>query len=73
MTNTSIFFLIAIVFISGFGWGRWYAERSIRREQTALSKNKLLISVPMHEDVASKTLGMLKNIVEQVESENNDH
>lgn len=58
---------IAIVFIAGFGWGQWNAERNIRTERTALEKGRVSVSMPMNPDDAAATMELLKNLIEQVE------
>jgi hypothetical protein len=58
-----------ILFAAGFGWGQWRAEKQLRQERTALEANRVLVSMPMHADHASKMMGLLKDLIEQVESD----
>ncbi len=64
--------VIFIVFASGFGWGQWFAERAIRKERNKLSQGRLLVSVPMHKDHASKLMGNLKIIAELAEEDRDE-
>jgi hypothetical protein len=63
--------LLVVVFIAGFGWGRWWSERTIRAEQLALNSGRLTVSMPMDKDKdkASDTLGLLRDLVQMVENE----
>lgn len=67
--STEIAVLIAVVFLAGFGWGQWWSERTIRAEQTELTAGRITISMPMDKDKAADTLGLLRDLVKQVENE----
>ena len=55
------FAVIALIFfVSGFGWGQWFAERSIRKERSELEQGKLVVSVPMHKNHATKIFESIK-------------
>lgn len=64
---------IFIIYVCGFGWGMTFAERSIRKEQSDLHRGRVVVSMPMHEDQASKTLGLLRNLMREVEKEEPTH
>ncbi|MGK0657626.1 MULTISPECIES: hypothetical protein [unclassified Methylococcus] len=61
--------LVVIVFVAGFGWGQWWAERQIRIERASLEIGRLSVSMPMNPDDAAATFGLLKTLMEQVERE----
>jgi hypothetical protein len=62
--------LVAVfVFLAGFGWGQWWSERTIRAEQTELTAGRITVSMPMDKDKAADTLGLLRELVQQVENE----
>lgn len=57
------FAVIALIFfVSGFGWGQWFAERAIRKERSKLEQGRLFVSVPMHKDEAHLVFETLKNL-----------
>ena len=64
---------IFIIYVCGFGWGMAFAERSIRKEQADLNKGRVVVSMPMHEDQASDRLGLLSNLMREVEKEEPTH
>ena len=61
--------LITIAFLCGFGWGQWHAERSIRKEKALMEVNKLFLSMPLNAEDASNALGLLKQLIDQVEAD----
>jgi hypothetical protein len=62
------FAVIALIFfVSGFGWGKWFAERSIRKERIELEQGRLIVSVPMHKDEAQFVFETLKNLAKWAE------
>ena len=62
------FVVIALIFfVSGFGWGQWLTERSIRKERFELESGRLFVSVPMHKDHATKIFESIKILLELVE------
>lgn len=63
----------AIIFACGFGWGKSFAERSIRKEQANLHKGRVVVSMPMHEDQASGMLGLLSNLLREVKEKEPSH
>lgn len=67
MEQISLGLLIAVVFMAGWGWGQWYAERAVRAERAALEKGRVSVSMPMNPDDAAATMGLLKELIEQVE------
>lgn len=66
-----IWLLIAVVFVGGFGWGQWWAERRIRAEQAVLVKDRVTVSMPMDPEDAAATLGLLEQLVLKVQRERN--
>ena len=60
---------VALIFIAGFGWGQWWAERAIRTDQAALTRGRLNVSMPMREENASQMLGLLRELSLEVEAE----
>ena len=63
----------AIIFFSGFGWGKSFAERSIRKEQADLHKGRVVVSMPMREENASNMLGLLHSLLREVEEKEASH
>jgi hypothetical protein len=63
----SLWILIAVIFTAGFGWGQWYAEKSIRQERLRLTSGRLEISMPMNQDDAHSMITLLKELLEEVE------
>lgn len=66
---TGVVVLLAIVFVAGWGWGQWWAERTIRAERAAQDNGRISVSMPMKPDDAAATMGLLKNLIDQVEQE----
>lgn len=64
---------VAIIFAAGFGWGKSFAERSIRREQAELHKGRVSVSMPMRKDHASDMLGLLRDLMRAVEEKEANH
>ena len=64
---------VAVIFAGGFGWGKSFAERSIRKEQADLNKGRVAVSMPMHEDQASDMLGLLSNLLREVKEKESSH
>lgn len=62
-----------IIFISGFGWGKSFAERSIRKEQADLHRGRVAVSMPMREEDASNMLGLLRDLLREVEEKGRRH
>ena len=60
-------FVFVVVFVSGFGWGRWFTERAIRKERLELELGRLIVSVPMHKDEAQFVFETLKNLAKWAE------
>lgn len=60
---------LSFVFICGFGWGQWFAERSIRKDRSKLEQERMLVSVPMNKDDAQATLELISLIIKKVKSE----
>lgn len=69
MEQISLSLLIAVVFVAGFGWGQWWAERQIRAERTALESGRISVSMPVDKEQATATMGLLKTLMEQVEQD----
>lgn len=65
----SLLVLIIVTFLCGFGWGQWYAERSIRKDKSFMEANKLFVSMPAKSEDASKVLGLLKDLMDKVEAD----
>lgn len=63
----------AVIFACGFGWGKSFAERSIRKEQADLHKGRVAVSMPMREESASKMLGLLRDLMREVEEKETSH
>lgn len=68
-TNMSVWILIAVVFVAGFGWGRWYEEWSAKQEISKRDEHKLTVSMPMKGDDAQAVMSLLKNLIDQVKAE----
>lgn len=64
---------VAIIFAGGFGWGKSFAERSIRKEQADFHKGRVVVSMPMHEDQASGMLGLLSDLLREVKEKEPSH
>lgn len=64
---------VAIIFAAGFGWGKSFAERSIRREQAGLHKGRVVVSMPMREESASDMFGLLRDLLREVEKKEPSH
>lgn len=64
---------VAVIFAGGFGWGKSFAERSIRKEQADLHNGRVVVSMPMHQDQASNMLGLLRDLMRKVEKEEPSH
>lgn len=60
----NLLIIIFIIFMCGFGWGRWFAEKSIRKERIELERARLLVSVPMLPEQASKVFESLRILSE---------
>lgn len=67
---SNFLYVSVLMFVAGFGWGQWYAERQIRKDQNSLTRGRLAMSMPMKEENASHMLGLLKDLTEQAEREN---
>jgi len=67
--NIGFWVIVLIIFFAGWGWGQWLTERSIRIEKTAVDRGRLTVSMPMKPEDAAATMGLLKNLIEQVEAE----
>lgn len=69
--KVNIAYLVSVIavifFVCGFGWGQWFAERSIRKEKSKLEQGRLFVSVPMHKDHASKIFESIKILSELAE------
>lgn len=63
----------AAIFFSGFGWGKFLAERSIRKEQAELHKRRVVVSMPMREENASQMLGLLRDLLREAEEKEAGH
>ena len=59
----------AVFFACGWGWGQWWAERTVRQEKTALESGRIAVSMPANLDDASKTLTMLATLLRAAETE----
>ncbi|NLY16611.1 MAG: hypothetical protein GXZ05_09585 [Gammaproteobacteria bacterium] len=66
---TAIACAVAVIFAAGFGWGKSFAERSIRKEQADLHRGRVAVSMPMREESAQKMLGLLRDLMREVEKE----
>lgn len=63
----------AVIFAGGFGWGKSFAERSIRKEQSDLHRGRVVVSMPMREESASNMLGLLRDLLRKVEEKEASH
>ncbi len=72
MENMGVGVMIAVVFAGGFGWGQWYAEKTIRKENATLNKNRISVSMPMEPGRAAEVFGLLKQLVKHVEAKSDD-
>ena len=59
----------AVFFACGWGWGQWWAERTVRKEKVALESGRIAVSMPVNLDDASKTLTMLATLLRTAEAE----
>lgn len=69
---SDILFVIIVLFftfISGFGWGEMYAERTIRKQNDELNRGRMSVSVPTNPETASKVMLLLGDLIRQVEEE----
>jgi hypothetical protein len=66
---TGVVVLLAFVFVAGWGWGQWWAERAIRAERAAQDKGRISVSMPMKPEDAAATMGLLKDLMQRVEHE----
>lgn len=64
---------VAIIFACGFGWGKSFAERSVRKEQADLHKGRVAVSMLMREESASKMLGLLRDLMREAEEKGKGH
>jgi len=71
MDKSTIMTLIAfsLFFICGFGWGQWFAERTIRKDRATSEHERMVVSIPMSREDASAILELLSAIVKKVKSE----
>jgi hypothetical protein len=69
MNTGASLLLIAVVFLCGFGWGKWLSERKIRKQRALMEVNKLFISIPVNKEDASQALGLLKDLIDKVQDE----
>lgn len=70
---STYFSMIAIIFfVSGFGWGQLFAERAIRKQRSRLEQGRLLVSVPMHKDEASRVFEAIQTLVELSEGKHDE-
>lgn len=67
--HTGIVVLLTFVFVAGWGWGQWWAERTIRAERASHDKGRISLSMPMKPEDAAATMGLLKSLMEQVEQD----
>lgn len=59
----------AIFFLAGWGWGQWWNERAIRKEQGELVKGRMNVSMPVKPEDAAATMKLLAALVEEAESQ----
>jgi hypothetical protein len=71
MNNVASTVVLIIIFLAGFGWGRWYEDYKLRADNAG----RITISMPMEPEDAEATLGLLHQIVRKVmrdrEAQNN--
>lgn len=74
MDKSTIIVLVSIclVFLLGFGWGQWFAERSIRKEKTDSEQGRLVVSVPMHGDDASQVFEAISIMAKKAREDRHD-
>jgi hypothetical protein len=56
-----------IFFFAGIGWGQWWNERQIRKEQKELVKGRVTVSMPLKPEVAAATMKSLVAFIEEVD------
>ena len=64
---------VAVIFAGGFGWGKSFSEGQIRREQAKLLEGRGSVSMPMRNESSSKMLGLLQDLMREVEEEEPTH
>ena len=64
---TSMVIYAALIFVAGWGWGQWWAERCARRDKAAMERGRLNVSMPVDADKASETLRVLSVLMKQVD------
>lgn len=57
----------AIFFLAGWGWGQWWNERALRKEQGELVKGRMNVSMPVNPEDAAETMKLLAALVEEAE------
>jgi hypothetical protein len=64
---TTMVLYAAIFFLCGWGWGQWWNERQIRKEQRELVKGRMTVSMPVKPEDAAATMKLLAALVEEAE------
>lgn len=64
---TGVVVLMAFIFVAGWGWGQWWAERTIRSERATMDKGRMTVAMPMKPDDAAATMRLLADLIEQAE------
>lgn len=57
----------AIFFMAGVGWGQWWTERQIRRDNTENGKHRMQVSMPVNPEDAAMTMELLSVLVKEAE------
>ena len=57
----------ALLLVCGFGWGQWWAERTVREERRELESGRIVVSAPARAEDAAASLELLAEIVRKVE------
>ena len=63
--SMSVWIIIAVAFIAGFGWGQFIAERRAKTE----SAGRIVVSMPLDQEFAADTMRLLASTIEQVKLE----
>jgi hypothetical protein len=67
-----IFMMLAVGFLCGYGWGKHASEIEIRKQKASLEANKIYVSVPVEEKLASEMFRLIGELVEKIQKMRND-
>jgi hypothetical protein len=67
-----ILMMLAVGFLCGYGWGKYVSEIEIRKQKASLEANKIYVSVPVEEKLASEVFRLIGELVEKIQKKRND-